>query len=198
MYFQIANTHIFPALLLATASFFSPSYATCSPSGPLLPRPLTLSTSPAVQNVTANLTALLDGALQKDSSLKVPWAKTNVSFSIAVVSLPPHSSSLQYNTSTINLADPIWEYHQLASLNTNGTKSVDGESRYLIGSISKVFTDLLLLKTLGGRLDEPITRFLPELVDVSRSDSGESVIQWENITLGSLGDHLAGIPATCK
>jgi CubicO group peptidase (beta-lactamase class C family) len=53
-----------------------------------------------------------------------------------------------------------------------------------------VFTDLLLLKS-GLNMDDPVTKYLPEL-------EGESVIQWEDVTLGALGDHLSGMPVTCK
>jgi CubicO group peptidase (beta-lactamase class C family) len=84
---------------------------------------------------------------------------------------------------------PLWEYHHLATNNTNSTKRVDGDSQYLIGSVSKVFTDLLLLKS-GLNMDDPVTKYLPEL-------EGESVIQWEDVTLGALGDHLSGMPGTC-
>jgi CubicO group peptidase (beta-lactamase class C family) len=88
------------------------------------------------------------------------------------------------------ISKPIWEFHHLAETNVNGTKSVDGDSQYLVGSISKVFTDLLLLRTDLNRSD-PITKYLPDL-------EGDSYIQWRNITLDNLGDHLAGMPPTCE
>ncbi|KAG4443283.1 hypothetical protein IFR05_001227 [Cadophora sp. M221] len=150
--------------------------AGCPPSGPLLPRPRTLRSSPAIKNATQNITDLFNQGLSGE--FKVPWVVPNVSFSIAVVSLD-----------TPNSKTPLWEYHHLASGDINDTKSVDGDSQYLIGSISKLFTDLILLTT-GLRLDDPVTKYLPELV------SGDSPVRWENITLGSLGDHLAGIPPT--
>lgn len=85
---------------------------------------------------------------------------------------------------------PIWEYHHLAEANERGTKKIDGDSQYLIGSISKLISDLLLLRS-DINVDEPITKFLPQL----KSDS--SPIRWNNITLSALGQHLGGIPANC-
>lgn len=152
--------------------------AGCPPSGPLLPRPTTLHTSPSLQSATQNLTNLFNQATS--GQLQVPWAVPHVSFSIVIVSLD-----------TPNAQTPLWEYHHLATANVNGTKSVDGDSQYLIGSISKLFTDLLLLRT-GLRLDDPVTKYLPEL------ESENSPVRWENITLESLGNHLSGIPATCE
>jgi CubicO group peptidase (beta-lactamase class C family) len=170
-------SRLFSALLLLAIPGCS-NAAACPPDGPLLPRPTTLHTSPAIKNSTETLTSILNNAVSGD--LKVPWAVSNVSFSVAVVSLD-----------TPDPTAPLWEYHHLATGNTNGTKNVDGDSQYLIGSISKVFTDLLLLKT-GLNLDDPITKFLPEL------KSKDSPIRWDEISLSSLGDHLSGMPPTCK
>jgi len=149
----------------------------CPPDGPLLPRPTTLHSSPLFAKTSSSLTSTLNSAIS--GNLTIPWALPNVSFSISVVSLSdpsPHS--------------PLWEYHHLATNNVNGTKHINGDSQYLIGSISKVFTDLLLLKS-GLNMDDPVTKYLPEL-------EGGSVIQWEDVTLGALGDHLSGMPGTCK
>ena len=167
---------ILSVILLILPSFSKG--AGCPPSGPLLPRPTTLHTSPAIRNATENLTNLFNQATSEQ--LQIPWAVPNVSFSIAVVSLD-----------TPDPKTPLWEYHHLATGNINGTQNVDGNSQYLIGSISKLFTDLILLKT-GLRRDDPVTKYLPEL------KSEDSPVRWENITLESLGNHLSGIPATCK
>jgi len=152
--------------------------AVCPPDGPLLPRPTSLHTSPLISSASQNLKSTLDKAVT--GKLTVPWLVPNISFSIAVVSLD-----------TPNPSSPLWEYHHLATANTRGTKHVDGDSQYLIGSISKMITDLLLLK-VGLPLDDPITKYLPELL------SPDSPIRWDEITLGSLGDHLSGMPYDCK
>jgi CubicO group peptidase (beta-lactamase class C family) len=176
MAFLKTFTCVFFSFLVLALS--TPSHSTiCPPDGPLLPRPTTLHSSPLFAKTSSSLTSTLNSAVS--GNLTIPWALPNVSFSIAVVSL---SDSSPYS--------PLWEYHHLATNNINGTKHIDGDSQYLIGSVSKVFTDLLLLK-IGLNMDDPVTKYLPEL-------EGESVIQWEDVTLGALGDHLSGMPGTCK
>ena len=66
---------------------------------------------------------------------------------------------------------------------------MDGDSQYLIGSIPKVFFNLLLLKS-GINLNDSITKYLPQL-----KGNGSSLIEWENVMLGSMSEHLAGIPS---
>lgn len=152
-----------------------PTKASCPPDGPLLPRPTGLQKSPLISDAGSHLTSLLDSTIA--GNLNASWDISNVSFSLSFVSA---SSPL-----------PLWSYHHLANTNTNGTKHVDGDSQYLIGSVSKVFTDLLLLKS-NLSLDDPITKYLPEL------KSTDSPIRWDEVSLRALGNHLSGMPATCE
>lgn len=82
---------------------------------------------------------------------------------------------------------PLWEYHHLSAANTKGTKEIDRDSQYLIGSLSKVLSDAILLKS---RLDlgDSITKYLPEMA------SSDSPVKWDNISLGSLASQLSSIP----
>ncbi|KAL7267962.1 hypothetical protein RUND412_009431, partial [Rhizina undulata] len=59
-----------------------------------------------------------------------------------------------------------------------------------IGSITKVFTILGALLQSGVCLDDPITKYVPELTEGSNSGR----IRWGEITLRALGSHLSGIP----
>ncbi|KAL2852472.1 beta-lactamase/transpeptidase-like protein [Aspergillus pseudoustus] len=156
----------------------APSYKGCPPDGPLLPRPTDLANSKYVQNAARNLTAILDSAVQGD--IKAGWIVENVSFSLALVS-PYGPSGREDNVR------PFWEYHHRGKNNEQGVQEVNGDTQYLIGSVSKVFSDLTLLKS-GVDLTAPVTDFLPQL------RSPRSKIRWENITLEMLADHLAGIP----
>ncbi|PGG95176.1 hypothetical protein GX51_08316 [Blastomyces parvus] len=155
-----------------------PSYSGCPVEGPLLPRPTNLSQSKHIKAATEKLKTALDSAIAGDT--KAGWDVKNVSFSLAFVSPNGHNDG-------DGRSRPLWEYHHLAEGNVNGTKIVDGDSQYLIGSISKVFSNLILMKS-GINLEDPITKYLPEL------KSKTSPIRWENITLASLGEHLSGIP----
>ncbi|KAL4967988.1 serine hydrolase domain-containing protein [Aspergillus stella-maris] len=156
----------------------APSYTGCPPDGPLLPRPTDLANSKYIQNAANNLSESLDAAVRGE--IKAGWIVENVSFSLALVS--PYGADGEDGN-----AKPFWEYHHRGENNERGVDKVDGDSQYLIGSVSKVFSDLVVLKS-GVDLRSPVTDFLPQLA----SDS--SKIRWEEITLEMLTDHLAGIP----
>jgi D-alanyl-D-alanine-carboxypeptidase/D-alanyl-D-alanine-endopeptidase len=73
---------------------------------------------------------------------------------------------------------------------TIGGAPVDEHSIYEIGSISKVFTAILLAqKVLEGKmkLDDPIKKYLPADVKVPQRGATE-------ITLGNLSDHTSALP----
>lgn len=53
----------------------------------------------------------------------------------------------------------LWEYHHLAEANINGTQDLDREPQYMIGSVTKLFADMALLKS-GVILDDPVANFL--------------------------------------
>ncbi|KAL4747557.1 hypothetical protein BDW72DRAFT_196634 [Aspergillus terricola var. indicus] len=155
-----------------------PTYTGCPPDGPLLPRPTDLANSRYIQSAATSLSNILDSAVQ--GKIKAGWVVENVSFSLALVS-PYGASGAEDNVR------PFWEYHYRAEKNEQGTANIDGNTQYLIGSVSKVFSNLMLLKS-GVDLQTPVTHFLPQL------RSNKSKIRWENITLEMLADHLAGIP----
>ena len=156
-------------ILLATSA----SALKCHPEGPILPKPTSLATSPIFTTAALNLTNTLNAAIA--GNITAGWPVNNVSFSLAVVSADQD--------------EPIWEYHHLAA-NTKGTTKLDRDSQYLIGSISKVFTTYLLLKS-GLDLDARVTDVLPGL-------EGESGIGWKDVSLRMLASYLSGAPANCK
>ncbi|KAF2111092.1 beta-lactamase/transpeptidase-like protein [Lophiotrema nucula] len=163
----------FFVFLTFTAVISASSYAGCPPDGPLLPRPKDLANSAFVQNATQQLQTSIDQALT--GQIRAGWSVENTSFSIGLMSADDPSNR------------PIWEYHYRGSGNANGTETIDGDTQYLIGSISKLVSDLLVLRT-GIDLDASITEYLPQLSNSS------SIVHWENVTLASLADHLSGIP----
>jgi CubicO group peptidase (beta-lactamase class C family) len=158
--------------------FAGPSIAdhSCPPDGPILPRPTALASQAAFKSAGTNLSHILESVIK--GKIESGFPIENTSFSISVTSLDDKHGK------------PAWEYHHRGANNVKGTKKVDGDTQYLIGSISKVFTDLLLLKT-GLNLDDPITKYLPELI------SNDSPISWKDISLRALGSHLGGIQGFC-
>lgn len=150
----------------------------CPPSGPWLPRPTALAQSAFFRLATDSLARQINRALEGE--IEAGWPVANTSFSISVVSSddPTEGNSL-------------WEYHHLAEANVNGTRDVNGDSQYLIGSISKLISELLFLR-VGIDMDQKITDFLPEL------DNESSLIRWNEISLAALSEHLSGIPPNCR
>lgn len=158
----------------------APSFTGCPVAGAVLPRPTALGESEFLIKATENLTDTLDAAVSGE--IEVGWDVKNTSFSVSLVT----GRDEDRNDDGRKI---LWEYHHRGEKNVNGTKVVDGDSQYLIGSISKVFSTILLLKS-GIDIEDPITRYLPQL-----GGNGSSLIKWDNITLGSLSEHLAGIPS---
>jgi actin-related protein 6 len=147
-----------------------------------LPRPTDLANSKHIQDVAKDLNARLDSALKGE--IEAGWIVENVSFSLALVS--PYGPS----GSDDNVV-PFWEYHHRGENNEQGVTEVNGDTQYLIGSVSKVFSDLMLLRS-GVDLQAPVTDFLPQL------NSSRSKTRLGDITLEMLADHMAGIPPNGK
>jgi CubicO group peptidase (beta-lactamase class C family) len=158
------------------------SWTGCPVDGPLLPRPTDLGSSQIIQDATTKLTEALDSSVNGET--KAGFQVDDTSFSIALVS--PFVQNLNYRNDGI-----IWSYHHLGKNNFKGTKSLNDDSQYLIGSVSKVFSDLLLLKS-DIDLAHSVTEYLPGL------DKKGTPIEWSNITLSALSNHLAGIPSNLR
>ena len=150
----------------------------CHPEGPLVPRPGNLKQSATFQRALSNLASTLNAAFEGE--IRAGFDIQNTSLSIGVVSFDQPDSNV-----------PVWEYHHLSSENVNGTKSIDRHSQYLVGSVSKAITDAILLHS-GLSLEDPITKYMPSLA------AQESLIKWENITLGAVAGQVAGIVPNCK
>jgi CubicO group peptidase (beta-lactamase class C family) len=83
----------------------------------------------------------------------------------------------------------VTHYHY-GQTQLEGGKAVDENTVYEIGSISKVFTTILLAdEVLKGRmnLDDPIAKYLPKTLTVPNRDGKE-------ITLKDLATHTSGLP----
>jgi CubicO group peptidase (beta-lactamase class C family) len=167
-----------PAILLLLIPVSLSVALECRPEGPILPRPRNLGQSLTFQNALNSLTATLDAAF--GGGIHTSWDTQNISLSMAVVGLDQARPYI-----------PVWEYHRLAPGNVNGTKSLDRHSQYLIGSVSKVLTDAILIRS-GVDMDHSVTKYLPSL------DNKTSLIDWPSISLRALGGQLAGIPPNCK
>lgn len=86
-----------------------------------------------------------------------------------------------------------------------GGDDVDRDSVFRIGSVSKVFSVYSFLIEVGDdHFNEPITKYVPELANRSSHVDPDIVyddinnVKWEEVTLGELASHAAGIPRDRK
>lgn len=110
------------------------------------------------------------------------------------------------NTFSINIFstlsdDPLYKYHYTAPRFSNGSigaKTVDGDTVFRVGSISKLITVFALLIEKGdANLNDPVTKYVPELRNAPNTGTVNSV-QWNDVTLGALASHMSGIGRECK
>ncbi|KAK6507984.1 hypothetical protein TWF481_006404 [Arthrobotrys musiformis] len=159
------------SILAATPPSLQAATPRCAVEGALLPRPTNVCNHPAFKSASSKLSSYFDTAIA--GNISAGFDTVNTSFAVAFVSLQASNS-------------PIYTYTHLSPANEHGTKHINGDSQFLIGSISKLFTDVVLLKS-GVDLEEKATKFLPEL------GRKRGLIRWGDVTLRDLGEHLAGV-----
>lgn len=151
----------------------------CPIVGAVLPPPVNPGSHPAVDKAISHL----------QSFLETTTSKLNVSsVSVAIKSIHEDKKLLDFHSTP-------------PTLDSRGVKTVDGKSIYRVGSISKIFPVLAVLKLDGVSLDDKITKYLPELRGlVNQQPVRDSLteVEWDEITLGALGAHISGISTDCK
>jgi CubicO group peptidase (beta-lactamase class C family) len=155
-------------VLASFAIFKLASSLSCPFPGPDLSQPKLLSGSSAFRSALENLTETLDSAAAGD--INPGFLINQTSFSIIVT----------------DAKQQLWSYHHTAPTTTNGTRHVGDHSQYRIASVTKMITNLLVLR-LGLDLETKITHFLPEL------NKGNGGILWDRVTLRDLGSHMEGL-----
>lgn len=133
----------------------------CPPLGPVLPAPKSPSLNPNVQAAGSNFSTYF-------SALTSSFLGSAASVAVA---------SIHEDGKLLDL------HHTPQIRQTGSTNSVNGDTIYRVGSISKVFTTIGTLQA-GIRMDDPILDYLPELQTL-QADDGFSV-DWNDVTVGSL------------
>ena len=180
--------HLFlPLSLFALAASASqPKY--CPLLGPVYPSSEPFSQTPEAHIVARKIQGKLEqasraGNLTTSVSLQIFFAENSKSFF-------KFSHSSQETTNA--------KY---------GVKNVTEDSVFRIGSNSKLFTMyLLMIKTHGDVLNQPIAKFVPELKSASKEIQSNATernyhadyTRWDLITVGELASHLAGIARDCE
>ena len=164
--------------------------ANCPLIGIEFPRPRNVVTHPIMQEVIANLTALFNYIDTNETT-----GSSNYSYSVQIFSANPGPKILfeAFHTAT-----------NLAAINSTGVKTVDENSIYRLGSLSKVFTVLAFLVQDGdAHWNDPVVKYVPELAEMSAKTKGESLdpvtdVDWEDVTLGALASQMSGIARDCE
>lgn len=97
---------------------------------------------------------------------------------------------------SIHSNEPLFTY----SYSTDPKQTVDANTVFRVGSISKLFTVYTILVSQSHSIFARwIGDLLPELAtSETPSDTRELPANWSEVTIGALASHLAGIARDCK
>jgi CubicO group peptidase (beta-lactamase class C family) len=172
------------SLCLLAVSVKTQKTADCPLLGPAFPAPTALSRDPLFLKTTEQLTSQLNVAIENGT---LP----SISFAVQIFSsLEDDSAFGFYHTD-----EPVKN-------GTVGVQTVDENTVFRIGSISKVWT-MFLYMTMGGTkyFHEPISKYVPELrASHNRTQAQDSIdhVRWSDVTIGELASHQAGILRDCR
>lgn len=175
---------LLPLLCTSVANAVNP----CPILGPIWPAATGLSSDPVVSEALQNITTTIQQAVNAGNL-------TSDSIALQIFDANDPGALL----SLFNTADDI--------NTTLGVSEVDENTVFRIGSTSKLFTIFMLLIEKGfGSMQDPVADYIPELrdaiVDLFRNstnwDNGIDFTKWNEVTLGELATHLAGIGRDCK
>lgn len=151
-------------------------------AGPALPAPTTLQGSDSLTSANT--------AFEKSIAVSPVVQANETAWAVAVFST--HDD------------EPLYERYFTPDYNIS-VAQVDRDSIFRIASVSKVFSVWSFLIEVGDEhFNDPIIRYVPELAAVSNTLGGTVVyddidtVRWEEVTLGQLASHLAGIPRDCE
>lgn len=179
---------LFPLLLVLCTTSLTSAVNPCPLLGPIYPPPRDLSHDATFSAALRNITATIQDAVNSEK-----LSSDSISMQIFDGSDPGSLLSLSYTADAINT--------------TLGVSKVDENTIFRIGSTSKLWTMLLMLIEDGFTpLHDPVARYIPELrqavLDLARNSSksqnGIDFTKWNEVTVGELATHLAGIARDCK
>jgi hypothetical protein len=109
-----------------------------------------------------------------------------------------YQNSFSVEVYSIHEAEALHTHHWTAPKVpiTSGQKTIDGNSILRVGSISKLITTYIYLINAGFKgWNDPITDYVPQLTAYAEKSKGNplDVVDWDEVTVGSLVSHLAGI-----
>ncbi|KAI9039315.1 serine hydrolase domain-containing protein [Aspergillus affinis] len=179
------------SLVLLGLACLSTAYKYCPPLGPAFPAPKDISKDPAFLAATKNINDALNPVIECNTPMNSFFNPENTSVALQIFSADEPA--------------PLFEsyYTSTAARNASlGVNRVDGNTVFRIGSVSKLWTVLLLMIETGNVVfSEPVVKYIPELKD-AMNEIHENAIQelntvdhvrWGEVTIGELASHLSGI-----
>jgi len=175
-------------------AFVATSLAACASAkpycpiwGPLFPSPENMRHHPRIQETIGELDSYFSKRIDTNSTLN------NRTYSYGYEIYSTHEGLLWSRYSQTD------NYTQL---NTTGVKKTDTNTVHRIGSVSKTFTVLTFLATVGDSVwNDPITKYISELKAAAADSKGKSHIttpEWDEITVGSLISFYSGLVRDCE
>ena len=162
--------------LLATSSLIGTSMAQTAPNcplwGPVYPLPVKVLKTAAIPKAISVLKDSLGAALKSGT-----LGSANTSFHLSVFSTDDVLVDFSYAAPGANL--------------TSGR--LDRNTIFRTGSLGKFLTVYTLLIATGMRyINDPVTKWIPELA-AAESSSEVNMVRWQDITIGALASHMAGL-----
>jgi CubicO group peptidase (beta-lactamase class C family) len=166
---------LFSLLLVAPVSAID--FGTCYTPGPSFPPADRILSKPHFAPLGTKLDSLIADILGTPDG----WKINRTSFAIQVTTRNETFWG-QFYTAPI-----LGEYED------SSPTPVTGDTNFRIASISKTFTVYALLLENKINLDDPITKYIPELLDDPPPDRGNGYPEFDQITIRSLASQLSGI-----
>lgn len=152
----------------------------CPLRGQQFPSPTGLAAEVSFQNATQAIEQIINANLTQ-----APYNGTT--FSIGMFSTSDDGLLYQFHHTDPSVAN-----------SSSGTNEVDANSVYRIGSISKILTVYQWLIKDGDRnFNQPISEFIPQLVQYENSQDYYAAPDWSEITVNDLAMFLAGVARDC-
>jgi len=162
--------------VLATSALIGTSIAQTAPDcplwGPIYPAPVKVLGTTAVPKAVSALKESLGAALKSGA-----LGSANTSFHLSVFSTDDVLVDFSYAAPGADLTLGV----------------LDRNTIFRTGSIAKFLTVYTLLAATGMRyINDPVTKWVPELAE-AESGSEVSTVRWQEITIGALASHMAGL-----
>jgi hypothetical protein len=158
-------------VLAATFAAQASAVGLCPIPGAVFPAPQNLSASATFREAQANITSVLNVAFRTGNSSRGPIVDSD-------------TYALQVFTAS---EENVFEYYHRGSGLVESVGEVNGDSIYLIASVTKMLTVYVLLLEAGYEVfSDSITKYLPELAGVGT---------WDQTTVGAIAGQTGGVVA---